>query len=119
MPLPAERVVWTVVERLNLHAGFPYGVEVGVVHGLLGRETRLVIVAQQLVQEVDGLRHRQVLVLVRDKLLPRFPRMPVVCVCVLSTGEVKRSGSTGYKRAPYLPIIDWKWGSSTMVYLSK
>jgi hypothetical protein len=94
-----------------------------VVHGLLGRETRLVVVAQQLVQEVDGLRHRQVLVLVRDKLLPRFPRMPVlrgcVCVCVLSTGEVKRSDSTGYKRATYLPIIDWKWGSSTMVYLSK
>lgn len=46
--------------------------EVGVIHGLPGREAGLVIVAQQFVQEVQGLCADQVLVLAVDKPLPPF-----------------------------------------------
>lgn len=49
--------------------------EVGVLHGLSGRETRLVVVAQQLVQEIQGLCADQVLVLAVHKALPPLPRM--------------------------------------------
>lgn len=46
--------------------------EVGVIHGLPGREAGLVVVAQQLVQEVQRLRADQVLVLAVDEALPPF-----------------------------------------------
>lgn len=44
--------------------------EVGVIHGLPGREAGLVVVAQQFVQEVQSLRADQVLVLAVDEALP-------------------------------------------------
>lgn len=43
-----------------------------MIHGLPGREAGLVIVAQQFVQEVQGLCADQVLVLAVDKPLPPF-----------------------------------------------
>ncbi len=45
-----------------------YWIEVGVVHGLLGSEAGLMIVAQELIQKVNGLWHCQVLVLIVDEL---------------------------------------------------
>lgn len=50
--------------------------EVRMVHGLPGRQPGLVIIAQQLVQEVQGLWTHQVLVLTVDKPLPSLTRMP-------------------------------------------
>ena len=50
--------------------------EVGVLHGFRGRQPLLVVVAQQLVQQVQGLWAHQVLVLRLDKLLPALPRLP-------------------------------------------
>ena len=50
--------------------------EVGVLHGLAGRQTGLVVVAQQLVQEVQRLGAHQVLVLAVDKPLPSLTRVP-------------------------------------------
>lgn len=49
--------------------------EVGVVHGFAGGQPGLVVVAQQLVQEVEGLRTDQVLVLTVDESLPPLTRM--------------------------------------------
>jgi len=57
----------------NLHTGFSHRVKVGVIHGFLGCEACLVVIAEELVQEVNCLRHRKVLVVAVDKLLPRFP----------------------------------------------
>ncbi len=50
--------------------GIADGVKVGVALGLLGREAFLVIVAQQLVEEVNGLVGYEALVLRRDKAVP-------------------------------------------------
>lgn len=46
-----------------------------MVHGLAGRQAGLVVVAQQLVQEVQSLRTDQVLVLTVDEALPPLPGM--------------------------------------------
>ena len=47
-----------------------------MLHGLAGRQTGLVVVAQQLVQEVQRLGAHQVLVLAVDKPLPPLTRVP-------------------------------------------
>lgn len=57
------------------HPRWQQRTEVGVLHGLAGREPRLVVVAQQLVQEVQGLGAHQVLVLTVNKTLPSLARM--------------------------------------------
>ena len=49
--------------------------EVRVLHGFLGRETLAVIVAQQLVQQVQRLTAHQVLVLAVDEFLPPLSRV--------------------------------------------
>lgn len=49
--------------------------EVRVLHGLGRRQPLLVVVAQQLVQQVQGLWADQVLVLRLDELLPALPRL--------------------------------------------
>ena len=51
------------------------GLEVRVGHRLDGREAVLVVVAQELVEEVDRLGADEVLVLRRDELRPRLPRV--------------------------------------------
>lgn len=50
--------------------------EVRVLHGLGCRQPLLVVVAQQLVQQVQSLRTHQVLVLRLDELLPALPCLP-------------------------------------------
>lgn len=50
--------------------------EVGMLHGLCGRQSLLMVVAQQLIQQVQSLRAHQVLVVCLDKLLPAFPCLP-------------------------------------------
>lgn len=47
--------------------------EVRMPHGLGRRQPLLVVVAQQLVQQIQGLRTHQVLVLRLDELLPTLP----------------------------------------------
>ena len=65
---PRDR--WSiVVPVLALHV--PHRVEVRVLQRFSRRESFLVIVSQQPVQEADGVRVRQVLVLCSDVLLPR------------------------------------------------
>ena len=49
--------------------------KVSMFHSLQCSEPLLVVVSQQLVQEVQGLRTNQVLILTVDKPLPPFPRM--------------------------------------------
>lgn len=49
--------------------------EVGVIHGLPGRQPGLVVVAQQLVEEIQSLRADKVLVLTVDEPLPPLPRV--------------------------------------------
>ena len=51
------------------------GLEVRVGHRLDGREAVLVVVAKELVEEVDRLGADEVLVLRRDELRPRLPRV--------------------------------------------
>lgn len=53
----------------------PVLTEVRVLHGLCCCQPLLVVVAQQLVQQVKGLRTHQVLVLRLDELLPALPRL--------------------------------------------
>lgn len=50
--------------------------EVGVIHGLPGRQPSLVVVAQQLVEEIQSLGADEVLVLTVDEPLPPLTRMP-------------------------------------------
>lgn len=50
--------------------------EVGVIHGLPGRQPSLVVVAQQLVKEIQSLGADEVLVLTVDEPLPPLTRMP-------------------------------------------
>lgn len=50
--------------------------EVWVLHGLSCRQPLLVVVAQQLVQQVQSLRTHQVLILRLDELLPALPCLP-------------------------------------------
>jgi len=61
--------------------------EVGVRHGLGGGQPLLVVVAQQLVQQVQGLRADQVLVLRLHKVLPVFPVLP----CRTETNKQKQT----------------------------
>lgn len=49
--------------------------EVGMIHGLPGREASLMVVAQQFVQEVQRFRADQVLVLAVHKPFPSFARV--------------------------------------------
>lgn len=49
--------------------------EVGVLHGLGGGQSLLVVVAEQLVQQVQGLGTHQVLVLCLYKLFPALPAL--------------------------------------------
>lgn len=49
--------------------------EVGMIHGLPGREAGLMVVAQQFVQEVQCFRADQVLVLAVHKPFPSFARV--------------------------------------------
>ena len=49
--------------------------EVGVFHGLSGRETLAVVVAKEFVQQVQCLSTHQMLVLTVDKLLPPLARV--------------------------------------------
>jgi len=61
--------------------------EVRVLHGLSCGQPLLVVVAQQLVQQVQGFGADQVLVLCLDKLLPALPCLPgsaKVCVTWLT-----------------------------------
>lgn len=48
---------------------------VRVIHGLVGGQPGLMVIAQQLVQEVQGLGADQVLVLTVDEALPPLPRV--------------------------------------------
>lgn len=50
--------------------------EVGVIHGLPGRQPSLVVVAQQLVEEIQSLGADEMLVLTVDEPLPPLTRMP-------------------------------------------
>ena len=49
--------------------------EVRVLHGLSGRQSLLVVVTQQLVEEVEALCEHEVLVLVVDEALPPLARV--------------------------------------------
>lgn len=60
----------------NRMPAFPVLTEVWVLHGLGRRQPLLVVVAQQLVEQVQSLRTHQVLVLRLDELLPAFPCLP-------------------------------------------
>mmetsp|Transcript_12226 Transcript_12226/g.22110 ORF Transcript_12226/g.22110 Transcript_12226/m.22110 type:complete len:371 (+) Transcript_12226:309-1421(+) len=64
------------IARSSPGCGFPHGGKIGVGHGLLRRQPLLVIVPQQLRNKVDRLLRHQMLVFVRNKLLPGFFRMP-------------------------------------------
>lgn len=61
----------TTKEKLGL-------TEVGVIHGLPGRQPGLVVVAQQLVEEIQSLRADEVLVLTVDEPLPPLTRVPEI-----------------------------------------
>ncbi len=50
--------------------------EVRVIHGLAGCQAGLVVIAQQLVEEIQSLWTDEVLVLTVDKPLPPLTRMP-------------------------------------------
>lgn len=61
---------------MNRFPASPVLTEVWVLHGLGCRQPLLVVVAQQFIQQVQGLRTHQVLVFRLDELLPAFPRLP-------------------------------------------
>lgn len=50
--------------------------EVGVFHGLLGSQSLLMVVTQQLIQQIQRFGAHQVLILWLDKVLPAFSRLP-------------------------------------------
>lgn len=62
-----------------------------MIHGLAGCQPGLVVIAQQLVKEIQSLRADQVLVLTVDKPLPPLPRMP--------EGEKKNKKNTDHRAA--------------------
>lgn len=99
--------------------------EIGVLHGLAGRQPRLVVVAQELVQEVQGLSAHQVLVLAVHEALPSLAGMPAP----EGKWEIPRAvlyplrptkGSDAREGSPltHLPRMSLKRGSSSTLYLS-
>lgn len=50
--------------------------EVGVFHGLLGSQSLLMVITQQLIQQIQSFRAHQVLILWLNKVLPALSRLP-------------------------------------------
>lgn len=98
-------------------ASRPALTEIRVLHGLVRSEAVVVVVAQQAVEEVDGLGRDEVVVVGVDEAVPPLARVPA------ETGAVKRGGETWRgrrgRRQSYRPMSSWKRGSSSMWYLSR
>lgn len=78
--------------------------EVGVIHGLPGRQPSLVVVAQQLVEEIQSLGADEMLVLTVDEPLPPLTRMPRIEKQLFRNETLKKEKKT--KNTHNLTITD-------------
>lgn len=104
----------------------PVLTEVRVLHGLCCRQPLLVVVAQQLIQQVQGLRAHQVLVLRLDELLPALPRLSAhtatstwnrnrLCEFRHAATGLAIAGST----KGFIQVVDFLLGSDDKIVRSK